>query len=601
MNGLENWVVAPNVAAPKPRRPIFLWVLLSILGAMVILGAFLAFDPFEWHVVGLVKVLLGIGGDPVAASMPAKTSMYMGVNLLNATPDKLNRLVKPFAGALGTSTKDANGSIDDLDQQLSDALGLTLTDDIMPWIGKTAGLAMMDVQIGKSGPTGAGFVLSVQSRDNKKADAFIQKLKEALAEKGGTKLTENTYQGLTIISLKSGSSGFGDGIAFARSEDVVLFSLSEAGIMDAVNAQKGESLAKDKNYQALMDQLPKDSFVSIYMPMQKIKDLLLALMDANFSGGLYGLPTGQSKQIITEQYGKFSAIAASLAIVDAGLQMDTVVAYQLDKLTNLEKEQLKQGKNSLKSVEMLPADTLLYFGANTLKETWTTLRDSYIKMYGITLAEYDEAMQQLEKQIQVNPDKDLFPYLGGDVLIVVRPSSRGILPVQSKINLGAALMVGTTDPAKTMLAADKVSAALSKGLKSPLPLNDVNGLKYYNLKDTASNTEFVTFGVGKQYLLVGTSADFLESLFAGGQPGLPGSGRYQTAAKALPGDSVPVFYLDLEGLLGYVRAGQPKTSLQSFDNSVKVLKPVPYVIGGNSYPSDNLVKSTVVIFVTPAK
>jgi hypothetical protein len=604
MNDLYNMneAPAPDPSLPKPTRPAVPVALLVVLGVLVILVALLAIDPFRWNVFGNVKALLGLGGDPVAASIPARTSLYMGVDLLNATPEKLNRLYKPFADAVGTGSPDSNTAIQDLNTQMKESLGLTFTEDVVPWIGKTAGLALTDLKIDSSGPTEVGLVFSVASRDNQKADEFIQKLKSGVEKQSSAKMTVGAYQGVNIYTLKSNSSSsMGQGISFGRSGDVVLFSLKESGVMDAVDAQKGESLSKDKNYQVMMDQLPKDRFMSVYFPAQKMKDLLLALFDSAPSDAYSGFSPEQLKATFSETYDKASGLAASLTIVDAGLQIDSLIAYNLDKLTALEKSGIQQGKAAVKAVEMLPAETLLFIGAKTMKETWATLRDQVIKNFELTPSEYDQAMSELEKQIQVNPEKDLFPILGGDMLIAVAPSTRGLLPMQANVNLGLALVIETSDSAKMMTAVEKFSGVIGEQLLgSPLALTEASGLKYYGAKYPGSDAELFALGVGKQYLVAGTSSDLLEGLFTGKSP-LSSSSRYQSAVKALPGGAVPFLYLDLEGMLAKIRASMTGTTLQSFEESMKSVKPLPMMIAGNSTLSDSLVKSTVVLFVTPLK
>ena len=107
-------------------------------------------------------------------------------------------------------------------------------------------------------------------------------------------------------------------------------------------------------------------------------------------------------------------------------------------------------------------------------------------------------------------------------------------------------------------------------------------------------------GVGKPYLLVGTSGDVLENLFSG-KSSLARSARYQSALKTLPSGTVPYFYVDVEGLLGTIRETMPKTSLDSFNKSTQALTPVTMMVAGNSMVNDNLMKMTMVVFITPVK
>jgi hypothetical protein len=597
MNETLNETLLPP--APKRGIPEGVVILIGVLAFCVFAVAFLAIDPFRWNVVGNLKMLVGLGGDPVIASIPANSKMYIGIDLLNAQPEKLNRLFKPFADAAGSTTKDTNAAIQDLDKQLKEASGITFTDDIVPWIGKSAGLSIQELQMDANGmPQKVEMVFSVQSRDNDKADAFLKKLKSSIETESDEKLSEAAYANVTIYSLKTeASSGFNAGIAFARSGDVVLVSLTDTSIKSAIDAQKGNSLGKDKVYLALTEKLPKDRLMTMYIAPQQFMEMYFSLLTANPT---YGAAfSEQTLQLMREQFQKVDGEIISWSIVEAGLQMDILASYVPEKLTAADKSAFTQLKTPLKTVEMLPENTLLFAGGQITSEAWKTMRDQIIKMGGVSQSEYDESMSQFEKQFKVNPDKDLIPYLGGEMMLAVMPSSQGLFQ-QAKVNLGAVIALGSTDSTKVTAAVDKFAAAMPALMGQPLDRKEATGVTYYKMVDPSSKTEMFAMGVGKPYLLVGTSGDVLENLFSA-KSSLARSARYQSALKTLPNGAVPSFYIDLEGLLGTIRETMPKTSLESFNKSTQALKPVTLLVAGNSMVNDNLMKITMVVFITPVK
>jgi hypothetical protein len=597
MNETMNETLLP----PTPKRGLSegLVILIGVLAFCLIAVAFLAIDPFRWNVVGNLKMLVGLGGDPVIESIPANSKMYIGIDLLNAQPEKLDRIVRPFTEAAGSTTKNTNAAIQDMDKQLKDATGITYTDDVMPWIGKSAGLSIQELQMNADGmPQKMEMVFAVQSRDNNKADAFLKKLKSSIETEGDQKLSETSYANVTIYSLKSEvSSDFTAGVAFARSGDVVLVSLTDTSIKAAIDAQKGNSLGKDKAYLALIDKLPKDRLMTMYVAPQQFMEMYFSLLKANPT---YGAAfSEQTLQLMREQFQKIEGEAISWSIVDAGLQMDAFASYVPDKLTAADKAAFSQLKTPLKTVEMLPENTLFFAGAQTTNEAWKTIRDQIVKMGTISQSEYDESMAQFEKQFQVNPDKDLIPYLGGEMMLAVVPSSQGLFQ-QLKVNLGMVIAVGSTDPAKVTAAVDKFATAMPALIGQPLDHKEATGVTYYKMVDPSSKTEMLAMGVGKPYLLIGTSGDVLENLFSG-KSSLARSARYQAAVKTLPSGAVPSFYADVEGLLGTIRETMPKASLESFNKTTQAFKPMTMMVAGNSMVNDNLMKMTMVIFITPVK
>jgi hypothetical protein len=281
----------------RNRTLVIIGVILAVvLCCCCVVGAFLAADPFGWNIFGSLKSLLNVGGDPVPASIPETAGIYMGVDLLNIKPEKITGIYKPFADALGQGS--GNSSIDstlkDLDQQFNEGIGMTLTDDVVPWVGRTAGLAILSID--PNNPEGQDLVLSVQSRNNKLADAFLQKLKGKLEEKNGVTFNEGSYKDVPIYSMppRNGSMG----VAFARSGDVVLLGLHESSIQESIDAQKSGSLSKDKTYQELVKQLPSDRLVTLYIGSSQAKAMYQSLLSASGSNSYGGLSPETTRALV---------------------------------------------------------------------------------------------------------------------------------------------------------------------------------------------------------------------------------------------------------------------------------------------------------------
>jgi hypothetical protein len=248
---------------------------------------------------------------------------------------------------------------------------------------------------------------------------------------------------------------------------------------------------------------------------------------------------------------------------------------------------------------MLPEDALAFFGAQTVRESWENLRDQVISLAGISEADYDEAMIEAEKQIGFNPDTDLFPYLGGEMLFAALPSSEGMLAAQGNIDLGGVLLVGTTDSTAMGATVKDFAAALEEqGLS--VDQSEAKGLTFYSAIDDSSGEPIFAFGVSEKYLLAGSSGAMLEGLFAG-ETSLARSDHYRLPVRALPGGMSPLLYVDIEGTLGILREGMSGSSLKSFNDAVKFLEPVPTIVAGTSSARDGVLRSTLIIFLTPAE
>jgi hypothetical protein len=563
--------------------------------------AVVALDPFQWNLVDNFQALLG-GGDPVAAAMPADSELYLGVNLANARPDQLKRVVQPFLDVMeDEDVQDMDSLLEEMDTQLQEDLGLTFTEDVQPWVGASAGISLSELKLDEyGGLESARLVIAVQSRDNKKADAFLQKLFDAMKKQSpDAEFAETEYNKVKIYAM---TPEYGDGLAFARSGGLVLISLKAEDIQQVVDTPKGDSLAQSETYKKLLKALPKNRLLTLTFDTAQLKDLYQSLYSDlpadEFE--VFGGSAANAQEMLMEQLEKVSGQAMSLSIVDVGLAMDVVALYNTDKLTEQDKKSIQAVNGDYKMIDRLPEQTLMYVGGWLLEDGWPALRDQIIQASGISQAEFDEAMQAFEEQVGFNPDTDLLPYLGGEMAVAIFPSQEGLLASQMQVELGALAVMGTTNADPVFLALEKLSQAATEMGGLTVKEETTDDLNYFVITDPMSEAEAVAYGMGQRYLLLGTSGSALEELFGSG-PSLAKSPRYQSATKALPAGMNPVFYLDIEGMLQALETGLLAQAGGEFEESAKFLQPVPRVIAGAKTSGGDTVTANLIIFIKPPK
>jgi hypothetical protein len=489
-----------------------------------------------WQTGLLGRLNIGGSADTAVKAMPADTPMYVGIDLRNFTPEKLDRVLKPFADLLEDETGVSNGddAMAQIDESLSD-YDMTVENDIRPWIGQYAGLGLSNLEFDSYGSLESyDLVISIETLNQAKADAFLEKLRAGL-EEDGLDFDETQYKNVTLYVAES---DYSDDTVMARSGNLVLFGNSETAIQQAIDAQKGDSLSKNKVYQSLIKQLPSDRLVTVYLSGDQYQDLVDELMGS--VGGLYGNTSATPNVPVV-----WTDMAVSLGIVDAGLRFDTVTAYDAAKLTAAQREMLTALKTAPKSDALFPQDTVLYLTGQRLDQTWLIYRD-LLSETGLT-SDVDEAMRMLEDQVGLNPDTDFFPYLNGEYAMGLFPSSDGALSMAG-IDLGMVLMAKTSDPQVQINAFQDMSSNVEA---LGLEMDEVSA-DNMNLFDLSTyGTPMITFGVGHNYLLFGTSQESLQALFAG-QPGLDKSETYRQAFKAFPGGLQPVAYIDVAGVANLI-------------------------------------------------
>ncbi len=305
----------------------------------------------------------------------------------------------PFSDALeDIDVKDQESAIKELDQQLDDALDLTITDDVMPWIGQYAGVGIYDIETGSYGDLENGsLIFAIEARNTKGADEFLVKLRDGIEKNQDASFDETEYEGVSIFVSEEYPE-----IAFGRSKNLVLISNTEDALHEAIDAQKGDSMAKNADYKAMLKELPKERAVHAYIQN-------LDFLDALSSGMSMGMNTGD--MFVSTLEGWKSSML-SLAIVDAGVQMDMVTGYDTDKLDEDMMAMLETAGTESKTIAMMPEETLVFVSGTRLDLAWKAISVSLAGM-GDEIG-YEESMDQFEDTVGFNLDEDLMAYLDGD-------------------------------------------------------------------------------------------------------------------------------------------------------------------------------------------
>ena len=560
---------------PKPtRRSPWLWAGLGVL-ALVVVAAILVFA------LGLPARLLG--GQDAAAAMPADTPIYMGVHLLQVTPDRLDRIVRPFMAEVPNAEfRDTAEMFAQLDKSLDETYGFTFTGDIQPWLGQYLGFGISGDFMGATGfdPQEAGLILAVEARDRKAADAFLGKLRASLVEETDQPVAEQDYQGVTIYTHEANQ------LAFARSKGLVLFASRLEDVHAAIDAQRGDSLGDQAEFKALARQLPRERFLTMFVDGEQYLQMLSEAMPTGM--GVTGLAQ------FSAQMQAFGSMAASLAIVEEGLQMDALVVYDAEKLSETQRLMLQNAGQASQIAGVMPADTLLLIAGQGLNNILQMNKDTLGDQIG---ADYDEAMQMLAAEIGFNLDSDLLAHLEGEYGLAVVPEPESIF-AQMGVPLGVifASRISNHDALESTI--QKFNSYVSQQ-GATVKQSDMGEDHLYTLGDPFAG-EMVAFGLGQDHLAISLTSKRIENVFHPAEA-LADDSAFREAWTHFSRDSIPVMYLKLPDLLEALRGGMVGQELESYNQSIAVLKPVSLVAMVTSPAKNNQVHSTLIVFVEKAE
>ena len=598
MNANYPYPYTPPPAPPKRRNRLIIILVVGLvlfLCCCVVAAAVIVIaDPFNLHIKDR---LFGGTFDAAAEAMPEDTGVYIGVNLLGATPDQLDRVIRPFADALEMDQKNWDELIQEVDRYLGEQMDVTLTDDVMPWIGQYLGISVFDIQLDNSGNP-ASLIIAIESRNNNAADEFLRKLRDSIENSSQEIVHESEYQGVTIYVHQPET---GTGVAFCRSGSLVLFSLEENDLHTAIDAQKGRSMVDNNRYRDMIKKVPGKRIATFYLTSQVGENLIKELQGR--VGGVYdqlneGLvgTTGLLQTELTQiNLDTWDAMIYSISITDAGLQLDNLTSYNLDKMSAAQRESLKSAGISSKTVDMFPEDTLGFITSQRLDLTYDTAIQTIRDVSQDASDSVDNALQSVSEATNIDLEQDLFHRLDGEFAIGIFPSSQGFLAQQGNVNLGFAFLAESSDTGALANTMDMFASKIEEE-GAGFDRFESGDLTLYEFLLQPGGDILFAGGIGQKYMAIASSSQTIDDLFAGKTP-LSKSSRYRDAIDPLPNGVKPVLYLDVEGIIGIIRESLSGNSLESFDQGIKVLDPIPYVVAGYSELKGSLMRITLIIHV----
>ena len=558
-------------------------VLLVLLCCCVVAAVVIFLDPFRLH---LLDRLTG-RYDAAATAMPADTEAYVGVNIVNLANPKTSQLIDVFAQATGNENiRDTATLQQELDKTMQEQYGVSVSKDFTPWIGQYVGVGMTGVGFDENGqPLTPEWVVAIESRDNGRADEFLAYLRDQIAKTQDVTFAESEYGGAKIYSSQTEQAP--RQIAFTRSGSVVLIGTNTSSIQNSVDAQNNKmTLADNRYFRSLLAELPSGRVATLYFSGAQIESLL---------GQLVKMPLGANAQSFTNL--PFQEMVIAWSIVDAGMQLDAVYAYDPTKLSDYQKEAMKYTGMKPKTDGLFPGSTVLYVSGQHLDLAMKVNQDVLSKLG--SAQDFAESMMMLEEQTGIDIQNDLIQYLNGEYAFGVFSSSQGFLAESLKINLGASILFESKASSELRVTLEKLNTAISMSGDIAVGETQAGGISLYELTDPGSDMKVAVYGLTDQYLVLSTGSDSVAEMFGGGSK-LSQSSRYQQTVQALPKDMALTMYLDLEGLLGMIKEGLGAMGVRdttSFDEAIGSLKPIKAIAIAASPVRKDVGRNTVLILV----
>jgi len=298
--------------------------------------------------------------DAAAEVMPADTSLYIGFNTLAALPSELQWVTDSFSAipsnpasplaahpgglaAAALQPVQQTGIPGDLLGQIRDSTGISIPDDLYPWIGQYAGVGF----ISNEDHPEAWFV-AIESHPFGKTDEFLQNLRRDLTNIQEMSFTTESVDGVpcTVQDVPEVEQK----VAFCNTGRLVLIASNLDVIRLMLSAQGDRSLAQDAVYQQLAAIRPRDWSASIYLGREQVENSEMTNEIYNSLAELLGAGIMEA----------WNGSLLSAAIVPAGLRIDAFHALSPADLPETSSQILEALEAENTMLQQVPVNTMLY-------------------------------------------------------------------------------------------------------------------------------------------------------------------------------------------------------------------------------------------------
>ena len=353
-----------------------------------------------------VALATGCGGSSTSSSgstgpadaIPAGALLYADVNL-----DHNSNAWKQFA-TVGKRFPGWQRLVDNAVKSFNDnSTGANYQDDVEPWLGDSAGVALTSVDIGGGSPNWVAFVAS---KDDAKAKDAIN---------GGDTHADGEYNGYSqyVSATDNTEIGVGNGAVIAASDTQTLH--------DAIDVRDGkaDSLADVGTFNDAMSRLPADSLVRGYANPGAIAQLVsLAQLSGESSAA-----TQQQLQAVTESLRWMDSASFAMLANSGGYSTVFHVHIKDGADPGLYGS---QSDANLTLPSLVPADAFLYLASKIDGDAFTKALNQGLTGSGA------RQLSQLEQITGLSVANDIAPIFSGELLLYAAPGlpARGALLIK---------------------------------------------------------------------------------------------------------------------------------------------------------------------------
>jgi Protein of unknown function (DUF3352) len=457
--------------------------------------------------------------EDLAAVIPANAYMAAYVSNEPETWAKLQKFGTPAARKIVTA------QLQDLEQKFATDTKMDFHKDVQPWLGN-AMLAFLPDTDGKS--TQPHMLISIGIKDKLKALDFANKLKAQSKQP----IKTIDYKGVEITDSGSGSNEtfqalVNDRLVIAPEQHTLELAIDTAKGQPSLASKAGNDWFKGDSLQL------KHPVMAFYIPdyLQGVQQLLKS-----------GKQPTTLDPVTMTQLKKIQSFGGGIGIEDTGIRMKLIA--------KTDGTNLNLPGTSAKGIGSYPADTFALIGGTGLSQIWTEI-NKVAAANPETQKTFSQMRQSFTQSTQLDLDKDVFSWMGGDYTLGTIPVSSG---VTAAAGFGGAMTIDSTDRAVTDNTMTKL-ANLAQGSGLSLEQRKVGNAQISDLKAPGGQGTVLSYGwLSDKSLLIAVGDGLVEKIATPAGEALTGAANFKTTMGTMPDQKQSYAYIDVEKVFGLVNS-----------------------------------------------
>ena len=538
----------PNQPTPGPERSgnrNLLPILIGVGIALVVLAG-----------AGAAGALFFLNqrSNAIPQFLPAETQFYAALNPNLSDVPNLQRLQAAFPELLDQQNAESPTQV------LEEQLGVSFEEDIAPWIGTEIAIAGTGFDLSSIDPEASSeqmaqlaqdgeLLIILASRDDAKAQAFLDKQRTA-REGNGETFSESKAGNLTIYEQQDAENS--PLAAFVYYNKHVFFASRAAALTEVVERDLAgnTTLQANPRFQAVQKGLPETRLGYIFVDGLTLGTLAeLGVQQASAQ-----LPPEQLQRF-EEQIQNIKALQGlglSFVAIGDGLQFDSLVSFDLSKLTAEATAQVEEARQPVdaKRVETISRDAVSLF---TFKIP-TSFKDQVLEAIQ-NLPDGQQTLEDFESQFEVNLEQDVLSWFNGDASLVILPGDKigdTTLPATGYFSIRPA------DRAAAEAGMEKVAAALERSAGDSLSFSQeqIAGADWQAVIEPNTNDLVGGYAFVGDDLVLAFGARAMDDAVDGAGTPISAEAGYKQSTSVLANPNGGLFYLDVQKIIGLVDAAE---------------------------------------------